>query len=144
MSDQQNIPPEESSVGNELANKNGNTSQEETIEQPSNTAIESQTVNMEVHHHPQLHHKPKKWKEYFLEFLMIFLAVTMGFIAENIREHQTEKKVEKELIYSLLNDLKADTTAFNDNARFWTNRLKGIDSLRYYIQPGIKNNNPEK
>ncbi len=31
---------------------------------------------MEVHHHPDLHHKPKKWKEYFLEFLMIFLAVT--------------------------------------------------------------------
>ncbi|HMG14759.1 MAG TPA: hypothetical protein VK590_04900 [Saprospiraceae bacterium] len=24
--------------------------------------------NMEVHHHPDLHHKPKKWKEYFLEF----------------------------------------------------------------------------
>ena len=23
---------------------------------------------MEVHHHPDLHHKPKKWKEYFLEF----------------------------------------------------------------------------
>ena len=44
-----------------------------------------ETENMEVHHHPDLHHKPKKWKEYFLEFLMIFLAVTMGFIAENIR-----------------------------------------------------------
>ncbi len=47
---------------------------------------------MEVHHHPDLHHKPKKWKEYFLEFLMIFLAVTMGFFAENIRENYVEHK----------------------------------------------------
>ena len=42
--------------------------------------LKQETENMEVHHHPDLHHKPKKWKEYFLEFLMIFLAVTMGFI----------------------------------------------------------------
>ncbi len=99
---------------------------------------------MEVHHHPDLHHKSKPWKEYFLEFLMIFLAVTMGFIAENIREHQTEKKIGKELIHSLVNDLKADTAAFNENIIFWTTRLKGIDSLRYYIQPDIKNTNVEK
>lgn len=47
---------------------------------------------MEVHHHPNLHHKPKKWKEYFLEFLMIFHAVVLGFIAENIWEHFSENK----------------------------------------------------
>jgi hypothetical protein len=41
---------------------------------------ETQPTDMEVHHHPDLHHKPKKWKEYFLEFLMIFLAVTLGFL----------------------------------------------------------------
>src|SRR6266536_2859551 len=103
-----------------------------------------ETETMEVHHHPDIHHKPKKWKEYFLEFLMIFLAVTMGFIAENIREHQTDKKIGRELIRSLVDDLKADTAAFNDNARFWTTRLKGIDSLRYYIQPVIKSNNTDR
>lgn len=64
--------------------------------------------NMEVHHHPDLHHNPKKWKEYFLEFLMIFLAVTMGFIAENIREHFVLKKHEKELMVSLTRDLNND------------------------------------
>jgi len=42
---------------------------------------------MEVHHHPDLHHKKKNFKEYFLEFLMIFLAVTLGFFAESIREN---------------------------------------------------------
>jgi hypothetical protein len=67
-----------------------------------------ETENMEVHHHPDLHHKPKKWKEYFLEFLMIFLAVTMGFIAENIREHIMEHKREKQYMQSLLLDLKTD------------------------------------
>ncbi|HXL57142.1 MAG TPA: hypothetical protein VN958_12835, partial [Chitinophagaceae bacterium] len=50
----------------------------------------------------------KKWKEYFLEFLMIFLAVTMGFIAENIREHIVEDEREKKYMQSLLIDLKTD------------------------------------
>jgi len=113
----------------------------DVIEQPVTTNPKPETETMEVHHHPDIHHKPKKWKEYFLEFLMIFLAVTMGFIAENIREHQTEKKIGRELIHSLVDDLKADTAEFNSNAKFWTTRLKGIDSLRYYIQPGIKSNN---
>jgi hypothetical protein len=47
---------------------------------------------MEVHHHPKVENLPagkagKKFKEYFLEFIMIFLAVTMGFFAETIREN---------------------------------------------------------
>jgi len=46
-----------------------------------------QTEKMEVHHHPQLEHKPKPWKEYLLEGFMIFIAVMMGFFAENLREH---------------------------------------------------------
>jgi len=36
---------------------------------------------MEVHRHPDV--EKKRFKEYFLEFLMIFLAVTLGFFAEN-------------------------------------------------------------
>jgi hypothetical protein len=43
-------------------------------------------MHMEVHHHPDLHHEKKKFKEYLLEFVMIFLAVTLGFFAETIRE----------------------------------------------------------
>jgi cytochrome c553 len=31
---------------------------------------------MEVHHHPDLHHKKKNFKEYFLEFLMILIKTT--------------------------------------------------------------------
>jgi len=68
-----------------------------------------ETENMEVHHHPDIHHKPKKWKEYFLEFLMIFLAVTMGFFAESYREHLVETKKEKEYVKSLVEDLKSDS-----------------------------------
>jgi hypothetical protein len=65
---------------------------------------------MEVHHHPDLHHKKKNFKEYFLEFLMIFLAVTLGFFAENIREYFSDSQKEKQYIRSLYEDLKADTT----------------------------------
>ena len=68
---------------------------------------------MEVHHHPKVPHQSKKWKEYFLEFLMIFLAVTLGFFAENLREHFTEGKIEKEYAECMIKDLKADTASFS-------------------------------
>ena len=103
-----------------------------------------ETENMEVHHHPDLHHKPKKWKEYFLEFLMIFLAVTLGFFAENIREHQVAKDREMQYILSLVQDLKGDIAAFNENANFWKKRVKGIDSMMYYIKPPFKKENTER
>ncbi|HLY68983.1 MAG TPA: hypothetical protein VKR53_04595 [Puia sp.] len=63
---------------------------------------------MEVHHHPDVHHKRKKFKEYFLEFLMIFLAVTMGFFAENIREHFSDKERERQYLISFMEDLSMD------------------------------------
>jgi hypothetical protein len=63
---------------------------------------------MEVHHHPDMHHKKKKLKEYFLEFLMLFLAVTMGFFAENIREHFSDKEKEKQYLRSFIEDLSMD------------------------------------
>ncbi|MEI6683519.1 MAG: hypothetical protein WCO44_12860 [Bacteroidota bacterium] len=68
-----------------------------------------ETENMEVHHHPQLHHQPKPWKEYFLEFVMIFLAVTLGFFAENIRDNFAGAEKAKEYARSLYDDLKIDT-----------------------------------
>jgi hypothetical protein len=64
---------------------------------------------MEVHHHPDLHHKKKNFKEYFLEFLMIFFAVTLGFIAENIRENIVNREKEKHYIENIIADLKTDT-----------------------------------
>src|ERR1700754_1076401 len=87
---------------------------------------------MEVHHHPDLHHKGKKhFKEYFLEFLMIFLAVTMGFIAENIREHLSDNSKENEYITGMIKDLKTDTASLNEIIRRGQWQLKGIDSLRH-------------
>lgn len=68
---------------------------------------------MEVHHHPDLHHKTKPWKEYFLEFLMIFLAVTMGFFAENIREHQEDKEKAKQSIETIITAIASDTLQLN-------------------------------
>ncbi len=52
---------------------------------------------MEVHHHPDLHHKKKKFTEYLLEFLMIFLAVTLGFFAESLREGLADHAKERKL-----------------------------------------------
>ena len=68
---------------------------------------------MEVHHHPDLHHKKKTFKELFIEFIMIFLAVTLGFIAENIREAIGDHKQEKQYIQSLISNLKEDTATMH-------------------------------
>jgi hypothetical protein len=61
---------------------------------------------MEVHHHS---HKPKHWKEYITEFIMLFAAVTLGFLAENLREHQViHHRIEQNKI-AILKDLQADS-----------------------------------
>ncbi len=68
---------------------------------------------MEVHHHPDLQHKKKNFKEYFLEFLMIFLAVTLGFFAESIREHLGDKSKEREYLSSMVSELQYDTVQYS-------------------------------
>ena len=84
---------------------------------------------MEVHHHPDLHHEKKNFKEYFLEFLMIFLAVTLGFFAESLRENLRDKRIEREYIVSFVDDLKQDTANFNLAIPYTESNIKGIDSL---------------
>jgi hypothetical protein len=82
---------------------------------------------MEVHHHS----KPgkKKFKEYFLEFLIIFLAVTLGFFAENIREHFVNSNKEKEFITSLKEDLRNDTTQLSFMIPAGNIQYENLDSL---------------
>jgi hypothetical protein len=90
---------------------------------------ETQSTNMEVHHHPDLHHRRKHWKEYFLEFLMIFLAVCLGFITENIREHISEHRNARILAQSMLEDLKKDTASLHTGVLFSGMKLKSVDIL---------------
>jgi len=61
---------------------------------------------MEVHH---AHHKPKNWKEYITEFIMLFTAVTLGFFAENYREHKIIGHRMEENYQALLQDLRQDS-----------------------------------
>src|ERR1700759_4757751 len=84
---------------------------------------------MEVHHHPDLHHEKKKWKEYFLEFLMIFLAVTLGFIAENIRENISEHERAKVFAASMLKDLEADTAQLRPYRTYFDYAASNVDTL---------------
>jgi hypothetical protein len=84
---------------------------------------------MEVHHHPQLEHKPKPWKEYLLEGLMIFIAVVMGFIAENVRESITEHKRATEFAQSYYTDIKKDTAEIDHAIHFGKHRIAAIDSI---------------
>lgn len=91
--------------------------------------LKQERENMEVHHHPDIHHNSKKWKEYFLEFLMIFFAVTLGFFAENIREHFTNKTKEKEYIAGIISNVKDDTAALRGVIEFDERQVNGTDSM---------------
>jgi hypothetical protein len=90
---------------------------------------EEPNPTMEVHHHPDLHHKKKRWKEYLLEFIMIFLAVTLGFFAESLRETISDKQKEKEYIFSLVQNLKDDTAVFNSVIHENQQKEKRLESL---------------
>src|SRR5438552_17576289 len=82
---------------------------------------------MEVHHHPKA--EKKKFKEYFLEFLMIFLAVSMGFIAENIREHIVNNETEKRNMEIIVNNLKDDTARIKMTITINEAKIKMLDTL---------------
>jgi hypothetical protein len=86
-------------------------------------------VDMEVHHHPDLHHRPKPWKEYLLEGLMIFIAVTLGFFAESYREYLSDRSKEKEYIFNIKKDLTADTIKLNIWIPALRRRVDDFDSL---------------
>ncbi len=100
---------------------------------------------MEVHHHPDLHHKPKKFKEYFLEFLMIFLAVTMGFFAESYREHIADNEKGKQYLQSLYNDMEQDSINLKTVIGFTGRQIKMFDTLITLIhQPSSDSNDINK
>lgn len=84
---------------------------------------------MEVHHHPNLHHQPKPWKEYLLEGLMIFIAVMLGFFAESLREHIADKDKEHQYIQSLAEDLKIDIKTFGTQISQEKQSLAMLDSV---------------
>jgi hypothetical protein len=94
---------------------------------------------MEVHHHTKLHHKPKPWKEYLLEGLMIFIAVTLGFFAESLRETLSNHEKEKDFMESMINDLKADTATISKTIKYYTGTSKAIDTMLTCL----KSDNPD-
>src|SRR6202171_4137992 len=99
------------------------------VQDSSISPSETKTLDMEVHHHPDLHHKRKNLREYFLEFLMIFLAVTLGFFAENIREYFVEHKSAREYASLLVEDLATDTVELNSDAHVLNLIITAGDSL---------------
>ncbi|HEV8506000.1 MAG TPA: hypothetical protein VGQ53_11390 [Chitinophagaceae bacterium] len=96
--------------------------------------LQSLTSDMEVHHHPDLHHKKKRFREYFLEFLMIFLAVTMGFFAETIRESFSENAKAKELAESLYKEAYSDSIDIQKRLMVRDRKEKEIDFFIAYVK----------
>src|ERR1700761_7751878 len=94
--------------------------------------------HMEVHHHPQLEHKHKPWKEYLLEGLMIFIAVMMGFIAENVREDITNHEHVKQLTTRLAHDLKVDIANLNSIISHETDIMNDNNTLIAILQKPMK------
>jgi len=86
---------------------------------------------MEVHHHS---HKPKNWKEYITEFIMLFAAVTLGFFAENLREHSIiTHRIEQNKV-AILKDLENDAVTIDSllaNEQLIINRFDRLINLLY-------------
>jgi len=93
-----------------------------------NNNQKQESENMEVHHHPNLHHKPKPIKEYLLEGLMIFIAVTLGFFAESFRENLSNHEKEKRYISGIVRNLKDDTAQISFILKRQSKLLTKIDS----------------
>jgi hypothetical protein len=89
---------------------------------------------MDVHHHPDLQHKKKNFKEYFLEFLMIFIAVTLGFFAEQMRESVADHNRGKEFMQSMVEDLKTDTANISSFSVKANIALTQMDSLIHLMR----------
>jgi hypothetical protein len=85
---------------------------------------------MEIHHHA---HKPKNWKEYITEFLMLFLAVSLGFLAENIRESYVEKERAHELVSSFIKDVDLNVHFIDSLMKGDKKSLLKCDSTALYI-----------
>src|ERR1035437_668793 len=90
---------------------------------------EIKTKTMEIHHHPDLHHRKKRWREYFIEFIMIFLAVTLGFFAESYRESRADRSKEMEYIKAMLEDAQTDTANYQEAINLNMIRAGVLDSL---------------
>ncbi len=81
---------------------------------------------MEVHHHS---HKPKNWKEYITEFIMLFAAVTLGFFAENLREHSIiSHRIEQNKV-AILKDLEQDAITIDSILIDEQNAINTFDRL---------------
>jgi hypothetical protein len=117
-----------------------NTSDEIILTTGTDTTTQNQEIeNMEVHHHPDLHHKQKKWKEYFLEFLMIFLAVTLGFFAENIREHFTEEKSTHQYLETFHQELLRNKNILKQEKEMLQQKIPLVNSLAAIFDEGEEN-----
>ena len=85
---------------------------------------------MEVHHHS---HKPKNWKEYITEFLMLFLAVFAGFLAESYLEYRTERHKEHDYLASMVKDLQLDTADMNYKIKNMTMLIDTAEAISHVL-----------
>jgi hypothetical protein len=95
---------------------------------------------MEVHHHS---HKPKKWKEYISEFLMLFLAVSLGFLAENIREEQIIEHQTESVLGQLRLELMQDTAQLTSMKGTHAKLDSAVAFIAYYIKTDQLEKNKE-
>ncbi|MCH6235750.1 hypothetical protein [Cognataquiflexum rubidum] len=99
------------------------------MEENQSTEIEKDLSNKDVINSL----KKRNWKSYFKEFFMLFLAVFCGFLAENYRESLSARNIEKEYIFSLIEDLKTDTTNLSLYISFRREKSVLMDSLAEMI-----------
>ncbi len=117
---QENLPPPQAAAKDIVP---------EPEQQTTIASTQTSPTDMEVHHHPHVHHK-KKWKDYVFEFFMLFLAVSTGFFVENQREHYVEHLRAKDYAAMLQKDLAADTVIINIIIGFRNDQAKRYAQIK--------------
>ena len=126
-----NQPESSEEIPKEITSDNTAASEKDAVAnyaQPEIIEPQSETPEMEVHHHAHIHSK-SKWKEYFFQFFMLFLAVFCGFLAEYQLEHKIERDREEVYINNLYQDLKDDVLHFAEYDKISQQYFATIDSL---------------
>ena len=125
----------ESCIENE--NETPSTELKAATSEPSDSNEQLKSLETHANH---LHKAPGNgWKHYLFEFFMLFLAVFCGFLAEYQLEHRIDRERVRKYMKSMRDDLRKDTSNFNDFIDDGKQVMSIIDSLIFLLQSPSKN-----
>lgn len=80
-----------------------------------------------------------KWKEYFIELLIVIIGITAAFSLNNLAEAGKENNLERKYLEDIRSDLVRDSTLLDKSIRFSRSKLTRIENI-----VGLLLNDPQR